>query len=64
MESEKKRINVTLSIDREVQRDFKIENIKNSSDMSTTVENFMRNYIKVSQELHAERIAKNTENGR
>lgn len=52
------KMNVTLSIDRNVKLDFKIENARNGAEMSTTVEEFMKNYIKASRELHAERESK------
>lgn len=52
------KINVTLSIDRNVKLDFKIENARNSADMSATVEQFMKNYIKASKELNEERESK------
>lgn len=59
-----KRKNVTISVNSTVHRDFKIECIKNSNEMSVVIENFMKNYISASKKLHAERTAKNLEHER
>ena len=62
--SKENKKNVTLSIDKDVHMQFKMETTRNSADMSLTVENFMQNYSNISLELNAERKAKNLENER
>jgi hypothetical protein len=47
------KIATTVTINKEVKQAFKIECIKNSVEMSETVEQMMRDYISASQELHA-----------
>ena len=62
--SKENKKNVTLSIDKEVHMQFKMETTRNSADMSLTVENFMQKYSDISLELNVERKAKNLENER
>jgi len=62
--SKENKKNVTLSIDKDIHMQFKMETTRNSADMSLTVENFMQNYSNISLELNAERKAKNLENER
>lgn len=50
--------NVTLSIDEQIHRDFKVEATMNDNDMSMVVENFMISYIKASKQLREERMLK------
>jgi len=64
MGSKENKKNVTLSIDKDVHMQFKMETTRNSADMSLTVENFMQKYSDISLELNAERKAKNLENER
>lgn len=48
-----KKTPTTLTIREDVKMKFKVECIKNSVEMSETVEQMMSDYIKVSQEIHA-----------
>lgn len=45
----------TLSIDRDIKSEFKIECLRNSVDMSEVVEGMMTDYTRISKELHDER---------
>jgi len=56
--------NVTLSINKDVHLQFKMETTRNSADMSLTVETFMTNYSRVSIELNEERKNKILDNER
>lgn len=53
--------NYTFSIDPEIHRTFKIENTINESDMSLSIENFMRTYNNASKQMREERILKKSE---
>ena len=46
---------VTLSIDTDVKRAFKIETMQNDAEMSSAVEGFMENYVKLSKQLREDR---------
>ena len=48
MSSKENNKNVTLSINKDVHLQFKMETTRNSADMSLTVETFMTNYSRVS----------------
>ena len=52
------KVNITLSIDKDVHTEFKIESIRNSMNMSEGIENFMLSYVKLSKQLREERIVK------
>ena len=56
--------NVTLSINKDVHLQFKMETTRNSADMSLTVETFMSNYSSMSIELNEDRKAKNLQDER
>ena len=46
--------NSTFTIDEQLKHEFKTECVKNSVDMSETVESLMENYIKASNTIRAE----------
>jgi len=64
MSSKENNKNVTLSINKDVHLQFKMETTRNSADMSLTVETFMSNYSSMSIELNEDRKAKNLQDER
>lgn len=52
------KVATTLSINRNVKKEFKKECVENGVDMSETTEQMWENYVEASKELKAERLEK------
>lgn len=48
------KVNTTLSFDKDLKKEFKLECIRNDNEMSTVLELLMKNYIQASRKMHSE----------